>query len=145
MRANYYEGVTWFHGADYSRFVYLSTRPPALIKLTRTMLEKHIIDANETVRSFALLLGVDYDKLQPGDKITVPAEFKDGSATVVTFYRAKTRGDKRVSVKGLNGRSAAGDTLLITQRFKDDGEKVIVLAYDNPDMHKELTARLRQP
>lgn len=144
MKANYYEGVTWFYGADYSRFVYLSTRPPALIKLTRTMLEKHIIDANETVRAFALLLGVDYDKLQPGDKVTVPAEFKDGSATAVTFYRAKTRGDKRVSVKGLNGRSSAGDDLLITQRFKDDGEKVIVLTYNNPDMHAELTARLRK-
>lgn len=142
MKANYDCSVTWLHGADYSRFVYFSTRPPAKIKLTRTMLEKHIIDANETVRAFALLVGVDYDKLKPGERVTVPAEFKDGTGTSITFYRANKRGDRRVSIKGLKGNSAAGDTVLITQRLNDDGEAIIVLSYNNPEAFKSLNALL---
>lgn len=142
MRVKYDCPVTWLCGADYSRFVYFSTRPPAKIKLTRTMLEKHIIDANETVRAFALLVGVDYEKLKPGERVTVPAEFKDGSGTSITFYRANKRGDRRVSIKGLNGNSSAGDTVLITQRLNDDGEAVIVLSYNNPEAFNDLEALL---
>ena len=39
----------------------------ATIRLTRTMLEKHIIDANESVRRLALLCGIDYQQIGAGE------------------------------------------------------------------------------
>ena len=42
----------------------------ATIKLTKTMLDKHIIDANESVRKFSRLFDVDYDSMTNGDKVT---------------------------------------------------------------------------
>ena len=44
-----------------------------LIKLTKTMLDKCIIDANKTVVDFALQLGIDYAKMECGEKILVDA------------------------------------------------------------------------
>lgn len=45
------------------------------LRLTRTMLEKCIIDANKSVRQLALLFGVDYATMQAGEKIRIPAEY----------------------------------------------------------------------
>ena len=62
----------------------LRSHAPAKIPkstLTRTMVEKHIIDANASIRGFAKLLGIDYvDTIDPGQKVTVDAEFTDGTA-----------------------------------------------------------------
>lgn len=88
--------------------------PTGEIKLTQTMLEKHIIDANKTVIQLAQSIGVDYAKLEKGEKITIAGRFDcDGKACNVSFYRTKARGDKRFSVSGLKRRAQAGQTIAI--------------------------------
>ena len=65
----------------------------ATIKLTRTMLDKHIIDANASVRSWALdAYGIDYASLR--EKVEVNA-YVNGVATKVRFY-VTARGDQSV-------------------------------------------------
>ncbi len=80
----------------------------AKIKLTKTMLNKSIIDANKSVQQFLKeeLLHT-YDDLEAGEKLKVPSLYEDGTRTTVTFYKAKGRGDKRISVQNLR----KGDTL----------------------------------
>ena len=39
---------------------------PNLATIRLTMLEKHIIDANESVRRLALLCGIDYQNIRCG-------------------------------------------------------------------------------
>lgn len=99
----------------------------AIIRLTRTMLEKSIIDANKTVRDFAKDLGYDYEAAEFGSNFkqkclyftrnfeVIKEDSKwDFEVSQITFYRAKTRGDKRVSIKGLNKNCKAGDVLTIS-------------------------------
>lgn len=85
----------------------------ATIRLTRTMLQKHIIDANESVRRLALLCGIDYQQIGAGEKITRAATIADGTDTAINFYKTK-RGDKRVSISRLNAHARAGDLVGIT-------------------------------
>lgn len=84
----------------------------AKIKLTKTMLNKSIIDANKSVQQFLKeeLLHT-YDDLEAGEKLKVPSLYEDGTRTTVTFYKAKGRGDKRISVQNLRKFASEGDTL----------------------------------
>jgi hypothetical protein len=43
----------------------------AEIKLTKTMLDKAIIDANNSVREFVKGFGVDFNKMKSGDRATL--------------------------------------------------------------------------
>jgi hypothetical protein len=57
----------------------------AEIKLTKTMLDKAIIDANNSVREFVKAYGVDFNKMKSGDRATLEAKFIDGTETVNQF------------------------------------------------------------
>jgi len=84
----------------------------AKIKLTKTMLDKSIIDANKTVQQFLTEeLEHTYDELEAGDKMKWDSLYEDGTPTVVTFYKAKGRGDKRISIKNLRKFANEGDTV----------------------------------
>ena len=95
----------------------------AVIKLTKTMLNKHIIDANASVREWAKLSGVDYAKMKCGEKHSISAEFTDGTETVLNLYRTNNaRGDRRISIKGIKAQAEIGDTVTFTLK----GHKVIL-------------------
>jgi len=86
----------------------------AQIKLTKTMLEKAIIDANSSVREFAFLQSIDYTDMQSGDRHQLTAFFADGSETVINLYKTNNaRGDRRISIKGIKKHFKAGDILTI--------------------------------
>ena len=84
----------------------------AKIKLTKTMLDKSIIDANKSVQEFLIEeLLHSFDELDAGDKMPVPSLYEDDTPTTVTFYKAKGRGDKRISIKNLRKFAQEGDTV----------------------------------
>ena len=86
----------------------------AQIKLTKTMLEKAIIDANTSVREFALSENVDFASMVSGDRHQLAAFFADGSETVINLYRTNNaRGDRRISIKDIKKHFNAGDILSI--------------------------------
>ena len=97
------------------------------LKLTRTMLEKHIIDANASVQKLALILGVDMSKLAFGEKLELVGEYSDGTPCKIRLYRAATRGDKRVSISGLKQRADAGDDIALSYRRTESGGFVLVV------------------
>lgn len=105
----------------------LRSHAPATLTLTRTMLEKHIIDANASIRNFAKLLHIDYDQIATGEKVTVEAEFTDGTPTVLAFYRTNNRGDRRFSIKGIKARAEIGDTIALTFKVTSSGDIVLVV------------------
>ena len=125
--------------------VTLGSNPPAVLKLTRTMLEKHIIDANASVRAFAKLLGIDYDTMKPGEKRAVDAEFysdvSDCVATTLCFYRTRNRGDKRFSISSIKSFAGIGDTVAITYRVTQTGDIVLVINCTN---YAEFTPLLQE-
>lgn len=90
----------------------------ATIRLTQTMLTKHIIDANESVRRLALLCGIDYQQIGAGEKTTRAAMLADGTETAINFYKTK-RGDKRVSISRLKHHARAGDLVGITYQIDE--------------------------
>ena len=86
----------------------------ASIKLTRTMLDKAIIDANTSVREFAISQNVDFADMVSGDRHKLAAFFSDGTQTVINLYRTNNaRADRRISIKGIKKQFKAGDTLTI--------------------------------
>ena len=84
-----------------------------VIKLTNTMLNKHIIDANKTVIELASSIGINYADIKAGEKITIEGCFDNAKPCKVSFYKTKTRGDKRFSISGLKKEAVAGDTVAI--------------------------------
>jgi len=86
----------------------------ATIKLTKTMIDKHIIDANASVRKFSRLYDVDYDTMTNGDKVSIDAKYEDGTPCKVNFYRTQSRSDRRVSISGIKKQANVGDTIAIT-------------------------------
>ena len=86
----------------------------ASIKLTRTMLDKAIIDANTSVREFSLSQNVDFADMVSGDRHQLAAFFSDGTETVINLYRTNNaRADRRISIKDIKKHFKAGDTLTI--------------------------------
>ena len=90
----------------------------AKIKLTKTMLNKSIIDANKSVREFLEKeLDYAYDKLEADvdgkyyRKYWCHALYEDDTPTIVTFYKSQTRGDRRISIKNLRKFAEEGDTV----------------------------------
>ena len=91
----------------------------AKIKLTKTMLDKSIIDANKSVREFLEQeLDYTYDKLEADvsdgkyyHNYWCNALYEDDTPTIVTFYKSRTRGDKRISIKNLRKFAEEGDTV----------------------------------
>lgn len=86
--------------------------PIGEITLTATMLNKSIIDANKTVAALAEYIGVNYAELKAGEKVQIAGRFaSDNAPCIVSFYRTKNRGDKRLSISGLKRRAAIGDVI----------------------------------
>ena len=100
----------------------------AKIKLTKTMLDKCIIDANKSVREFLDHdFGMNYDdkffteewwdverqKTERAHFIVV-GEYADGTEADVKFYRSIKRGDKRISIQKLKQYAEAGDEVILT-------------------------------
>ena len=90
------------------------------------MLNKSIIDANKSIQKFALLFGVDFEALKCGEKRVMEAEFVEGDPCKVTFYKAKTRGDRRVSITKLKANAEAGDLIALGYR----GNKAVIFVYN---------------
>lgn len=117
----------------------------ARIKLTNTMLDKSIIDANKTVQSFLLEdFGMDYsDKFFTEQfynsekdrferkKFTVKGEYIDGTEADITFYRSGKRGDRRISIQKLRQYADAGNEVrLISDSESDgDGTRIFISVY----------------
>jgi hypothetical protein len=108
----------------------------ARIKLTNTMLDKSIIDANKTVQSFLLEdFGMDYsDKFFTEQfynsekdrferkKFTVKGEYIDGTEADITFYRSGKRGDRRISIQKLRQYADAGNEVRLISDSESDGD-----------------------
>ena len=107
----------------------------AKIKLTKTMLDKSIIDANKTVQKFLTDdFEMSYDdpyfvqqwyneKAQRYERgrLTITGEYADGERVDVRFYRSGTRADKRISIQKLKQYAEAGDTVILTSNVGDRG------------------------
>ena len=120
----------------------------AKIKLTKTMLNKSIIDANKTVQQFldyVTELENTYDTLASGESMTVGALYENDSPTFVNFYKAKGRGDKRISIQNLRKFAEEGDTIklrLLDERvmIEDMTFDVRVIVYKDDDQQGEKYA-----
>jgi len=117
----------------------------AKIKLTKTMLDKSIIDANKTVQSFLFEdFGMDYsdkffteqyynsdkDRFER-NKFTIVGEYIDGTEADITFYRSGKRGDRRISIQKLKQYADAGNEIrLISDSESDgDGTRIFISVY----------------
>ena len=103
----------------------------AKIKLTKTMLNKSIIDANKTVQQFldyVTELENTYDTLASGESMTVGALYENDSPTFVNFYKAKGRGDKRISIQNLRKFAEEGDTIKL--RLLDERVMIEDMTFD---------------
>lgn len=98
----------------------------ATINITDTMLNKSIIDANKSVCDLAKQFSFDYSEAECGEKHLVSGKYPDGTEAKVTFYKAKTRGDKRISITKLKHQAEAGDTVTL----KKNRGKIIILIND---------------
>ena len=101
--------------------------------ITRTMLEKSIIDANASIRRLAKLFGIDYETMQAGERVKIPASYlimQDGSNEgSVTFYKT-ARGDRRVSIKNIRKQASAGDFVSLSYgKSEENGESIIIINY----------------
>ena len=100
----------------------------AKIKLTKTMLDKSIIDANKSVQQFLDHdFGMNYDdpfftkewydldaERTMRNAFFVVGEYADGTEANVKFYRSAKRGDKRISIQKLKQYAEAGDEVILT-------------------------------
>ena len=104
----------------------------AKIKLTKTMLDKSIIDANKSVREFLEQdFGMNYDdkffteewydeetNTTKRNGLIVVGEYEDGTESNVKFYRSAKRGDRRISIQKLKQFAEVGDTIILTSDAK---------------------------
>ena len=101
-----------------------------VLNLTKTMLDKSIIDANASIRQLARLFNVDYDDLKANDRMKIPSLLEDGSEATVTFYKT-ARGDRRISVQKIKPIAAVGDTLHLNWARNAAGELILIVKGEN--------------
>ena len=103
----------------------------AKIKLTKTMMDKSIIDANKTVQSFLFEdFGMDYsDKFfteewydTEKERTMRNREYIDGEEAKITFYRSAKRGDRRISIQKLKQYADAGNEVRLISDSEGDGD-----------------------
>lgn len=100
-----------------------------VLKITKTMLDKSIIDANQSIRQLARLFGVDYDDMQPMERVRIPyisSVSTSESSTVVTFYKT-ARGDRRISIQKIKEIAGEGDTLSLMWARNESGELILII------------------
>jgi hypothetical protein len=100
----------------------------AKINITKTMLDKSIIDANKTVQQFLDHdFGMNYNdrffteewydtekERTMRNAFSVIGIYTDGTEGDVKFYRSAKRGDKRISIQKLKQYAEAGDQVILT-------------------------------
>jgi hypothetical protein len=100
----------------------------AKIKITKTMLDKSIIDANKTVWEFLDHdFGMNYNdrffteewydtekERTMRNAFSVVGMYADGTEGDVKFYRSAKRGDKRISIQKLKQYAEVGDEVILT-------------------------------
>ncbi len=96
------------------------------LRLTKTMLEKSIIDANSSLRAFAYHFGVDFTDMVSGEKRYIEAQYEDGTPCRLSFYRTANRGDRRFSCSGLRKRAEIGDLIALTRKTVRSKEVLVV-------------------
>lgn len=102
-----------------------------IIRLTPTMLEKSIIDANVFVQDILDKYGVmTFSQLKNGEKKKLPSELYVGDNkfnTIMSCYKAKTRGDERFWIYGscFKKNFLVGDLIYIT--VNPTNERVLVV------------------
>ena len=110
------------------------------IKLTKTMLEKSIMDATKPIQDwYSKALSCTFDGLEKGECDEYDAEFIFGAETTLKFYKSKSRGDKRFSIKGLRKYADVGDYLTVEEAYKysengKGGVHSIIISVDEPEV-----------
>ena len=103
----------------------------AQIRLTDTMINKYIMEAKQDTQKLAALFYADYSLMVKGQKRTVQGVWHDGTACSVTFYRAKTRGDKRISISGLKRKAQPGDLIGLSYITDQTGKTYLAVNVTN--------------
>ena len=117
----------------------------AKIKLTKTMLEKSIIDANKTVQQFLDNdFGMNYDDpffttehVDPDtgkterSAFSVVVEYIDGTEVNIQFYRSAKRGDKRISIQKLKQYADSGNEIYLSSDAESlhDATRIYINVY----------------
>ena len=110
------------------------------IKLTKTMLEKSIMDATKPVQDFYFYaLDGNFGDMLRMEHDEYDAEFIFGAETTIKFYRTKGRGDNRFSIKGLRKYADVGDYLTVQEAYKysengEGGVHSIIISVDEPEV-----------
>jgi len=81
------------------------------LRLTHTMLNKSIIDANTSIRRFAKLFGIDFETMVNGEKHKLMAYYEDDTIGTLSFYKTVNRGDRRLSISGIKKKAQINDLI----------------------------------
>ena len=81
------------------------------LRLTNTMLNKAIIDANTSIRRFAKLFGIDFDTMVNGEKHKLLAYYEDDTVCTISFYKTVNRGDRRLSISNIKKKAEINDLI----------------------------------
>lgn len=81
------------------------------LRLTSTMLNKAIIDANTSIRRFAKLFGIDFDTMVNGEKHKLLAYYEDDTVCTISFYKTVNRGDRRLSISNIKKKAEINDLI----------------------------------
>ena len=118
--------LSMFDLVEEFQLIDFSPASTAKLNVTKTMLDKCIIDANASIRQLARLFDVDYDELMPSEKVKVPSLLCNGTEATVTFYKT-ARGDRRISIQKIREIAGAGDTLDLTWGKSEVGELILIV------------------
>ena len=110
------------------------------IKLTKTMVDKYIIDAKvDVLKLFGVLAFPAIRSVEIFDpRMSSPTEYTNKlGKTTIRFYKTK-RGDKRMSIKNLKNIASIGDYLLFTSIAGDAHTKAMTVTQTPMMLPKEL-------
>ena len=98
------------------------------LRLTNTMLNKSIIDANTSIRRFAKLFEIDFETMVNGEKHSLSASYEDGTNCNLSFYKTVNRGDRRLSISGIKKQAQEKDLIAFNYVLdKTTGKMAIVI------------------
>lgn len=98
------------------------------LRLTNTMLNKSIIDANTSIRRFAKLFEIDFETMVNGEKHGLSASYEDGTNCNLSFYKTVNRGDRRLSISGIKKQAQEKDLIAFNYVLdKTTGKMAIVI------------------
>tara|TARA_Y100001963_G_C6777611_1_gene448124 strand:- start:253 stop:726 length:474 start_codon:yes stop_codon:yes gene_type:complete len=119
-----------------SEILEFTAKNKGVLKLTKTMLKKSTIDANQSIRQLARLFGVDYEDMEPNSKdgnkivfngVRIPYVCESlGVESTVSFYKT-VRGDRRISIQKIKEFAGEGDTLSLMWAKNESGELILII------------------